>query len=101
MNRMQHGWGGCRDVGSQGGVIRITLWRGGIERHPAGRNASGATWFGGTYGPTPPVWQSAQFTCVRSPMSTGCWKPVGATTAAVAVPSDWDIMLWHWLQSRL
>ena len=23
-------------------------------------------------GPTPPVWQSEQLTCVRSPMSTGC-----------------------------
>src|SRR5690348_13151264 len=29
------------------------------------------------YGPTPPLWQSAQLTWVTSPMSTGClnWMP--------------------------
>src|ERR1700740_1192304 len=49
------------------------------------------------YGPTPPLWQSAQLTWVRSPKSTGCWK-VGAG-AALAVPSVSDSRVWHWLQS--
>lgn len=47
------------------------------------------------YGPVPPVWQSAQFTCVRSPISTGCWNDALGTGTAVAAPSASDIIVWH------
>ena len=49
------------------------------------------------YGPVPPVWQSAQLTWVRSPMSTGCLKvgiAPGAAEAASA-PSVCDMSVWH------
>src|SRR5579863_507264 len=53
------------------------------------------------YGPTPPVWQSAQLTLVRSPMSTGCWKAGTAVFATLVAPSVSDMSVWHWLQSLL
>src|ERR1035438_8525300 len=37
------------------------------------------------YGPTPPLWQSEQFTAVKSPRSTGCLK-IWAGNAAICVP---------------
>ncbi len=44
------------------------------------------------YGPVPPVWQSEQLTCVRSPISTGCWKAGAAAGVVLATPSVSDII---------
>ena len=40
------------------------------------------------YGPTPPLWQSEQFTAVRSPMSTGCLNGWACICARCDVPSS-------------
>ncbi len=74
-----------------------SLWHGSVHGPREGPHES-VGYESGTYGPFPPVWQSAQFTCVRSPMSTGCWKPVcgGADADATAVvPSLCDSIVWH------
>ena len=55
-----------------------------------------------TYGLTPPVWQSAQVTWVKSPISTGCLNVCGVAAAALlSAPSVCEITEWHWLQSLL
>src|ERR1017187_1224835 len=55
----------------------------------------------GSYGPTPPLWQSEQFTAVRSPRSTGCLK-IWAGNAATCVPlSCCSSTVWQELQSLL
>src|SRR5271157_3299584 len=53
------------------------------------------------YGPTPPLWQSEQFTAVKSPMSTGCLKGWVVSAATWVLLSCCSITVWHELQSLL
>src|SRR5271157_235650 len=53
------------------------------------------------YGPTPPLWQSEQFTAVMSPKSTGCLNGWVARAATWVPLSCCSITVWHELQSLL
>lgn len=51
------------------------------------------------YGPVPPVWQSLQFTAVRSPRSIGCLKGMPSAVTGGASPSCWLRTVWQVSQS--
>ena len=57
---------------------------------------------GDFYGPTPPVWQSAQFTAVMSPRSTGWVNFAPVVVAISCLPlSVCASIVWQTLQSLL
>lgn len=51
------------------------------------------------YGPTPPLWQSLQFTAVISPRSTGCLKSRPGNEEMFTAFSCCSRMVWQMLQS--
>ena len=67
------------------------------ERH-APQSSSTNSW---THGAAPPLWQSAQFTAVRSPISTGCLNGWLGIAAKCSLPSSCAARVWQELQSLL